>query len=175
MIVKHSIRHLFILSFVVVLTALPGEILGQTHGDHVMIQAGVSYPSAMEGTLAYEHETDYHSAWEYFGSYYLRYEKDKSVGHITNESFWHTYNTWNVGIAYKPCVTRGRNHHGNLRIGVSGGSDLDHAIGMAHIGYEHTYNLYNGWAVFFQVKEDVGIRMKDTFRTGAYIGVKIPL
>ena len=122
-----------------------------------------------------EHETEYHSAWEYFATGYLKYEEDPEAGHITNESFWHSYNTWTVGAAYKPCVSRGRNHHGNFRIGVSVGSDLDKVISAGHLGYEHTYNLYNGWGVFFQVKEDFVIRGKDTFRTGATIGVKIPL
>jgi len=171
----HHISYILVLVLTVVLTAVSGKALAQTHGDHAMLQVGASYPNGLETTVGYEHETEYHSAWEYFASYYIKYDKDPLAGHITSDTFWHNYNTWNVGFAYKPCVTRGRNHHGNLRLGVSGGSDLDHAIGMAHIGYEHTYNLYNGWAVFFQVKEDVGIRMKDTFRTGAYIGVKIPL
>ena len=89
--------------------------------------------------------------------------------------FWHSYNIWNVGLAYKPCVTRGRNHHGNIRIGVSGGSDLHKFVGVGSLGYEHTFNLYNGWSVFFQVKEDVTMRGKDLFRTGGAIGVKIPL
>ena len=52
-------------------------------------------------------------------TYYVKYKEDPTVGHITSDSFWHNYNTWDVGIAYKPCVARGRNHHGNLRFGVS--------------------------------------------------------
>lgn len=160
---------------VMVILMLSLTVHAQTHGDYLMMQAGASYPKGLEGTLAYEHETQYHSAWEYFASYYIKYDKDPEAGHITKQSFWHNYNTWNVGIVFKPCVTRGRNHHGNARIGISAGSDLNHAIGMGHVGYEHTYNLYNGWAFYFQVKEDIGIRLKDTFRTGAYIGLKIPL
>ena len=80
-----------------------------------------------------------------------------------------------IGVAYKPCVTRGRNHHGSLRIGASVGSDFEKAIGAAHLGYEHTYNLYDGWSVFFAIKEDITIRAKDRFRTGVSLGVKIPL
>lgn len=63
--------------------------------------------------------------------------------------------------------------HGNhlmLDIGASYPRGLKTAI-----AYEHTYNLYYGWSVFFQIKEDIIIRGKDTFRTGATIGVKIPL
>jgi hypothetical protein len=112
---------------------------------------------------------------EYFANYYIQYETDPEAGYVTKKSFWHSYNIWNVGLAYKPCVTRGRNHHGNIRIGVSGGSDLHKFVGVGSLGYEHTFNLYNGWSVFFQVKEDVTMRGKDLFRTGGAIGVKIPL
>lgn len=151
------------------------SVVGQTHGDHLMVGVGASYPNGVEGTISYEHEMNYHSAWEYFGSYYLKWDKDPEVGHITKDSFWHNYNTWDVGIAYKPCVTRGRNHHGNFRIGAAVGSDLNRFIGIATAGYEHTYNLYNGWSLFWQVKEDVVLHGKDRFRTGGTIGIKVPL
>lgn len=147
----------------------------QSHGNHLMLGVGGSYPQGVETTLSYEHETDYHNAWEYFGTMYLKYKKDEEAGHITSDSFWRNYRAWAVGFAYKPCVNRGRNHHGNVRVGVSCGSDLDKVITAGHIGYEHTYNLYNGWSVYFLVKEDIVIRGEDTFRTGAAFGVKIPL
>lgn len=150
-------------------------VQAQSHGNHLMLDVGASYPKGLEASVAYEHETNYHNAWEYFATAYLKYETDPTVGHITNDSFWHNYNTWNVGIAYKPCVTRSRNQHGSFRIGASVGSDLDKVLGIGHIGYEHTFNLYYGWSMFFQVKEDIVIRGKDTFRTGATIGIKIPL
>lgn len=152
-----------------------GSLRAQSHGNHVMVGIGGSYPRGLDATIAYEHETEYHSAWEYFMAGYLKYETDPQAGHITNKSFWQSYNTWTVGAAYKPCVARGRNHHGNVRIGVSCGSDLHKVIGAGHVGYEHTFNLYDGWSVFFQVKEDAMIRGKDTFRTGVSVGVKIPL
>lgn len=149
--------------------------MGQGHGNHLTVGIGASYPKGFEATLAYEHEMNYHNAMEYFANYYIQYETDPEAGYVTKKSFWHNYNIWNVGFAYKPCVTRGRNHHGNIRIGVSGGSDLHKFVGVGSLGYEHTFNLYNGWSVFFQVKEDVTMRGKDLFRTGGAIGVKIPL
>lgn len=161
--------------FLLVVLSLPTALKAQSHGNWLMVSAGASYPNGLEATLGYEHAVNYHSSWEYFASYYIKYDKNPDFGHITRESFWNNYNTWNVGIAYKPCVSRGRNHHGNFRLGASAGSDLDHAIGIFTLGYEHTYTLYHGWAFFFQVKEDVGIRLRDTFRTGAYIGLKVPL
>lgn len=163
----------FMLAVSLVLSA--GVASAQSHGNHLMLGIGASYPQGLEANLSYEHETDYHSAWEYFGSYYIKYDKDPDVGHITTQSFWHNYNTWLLGIAYKPCVSRGRNFHGNFRAGISAGSDLDRWVSGVHLGYEHTYNLYNGWSVFFQIKEDVVIRAKDNFRTGVVVGFKVPI
>lgn len=117
----------------------------------------------------------YHNAWEYFATYSVQYDEDPEAKHITRKSFWHNHNTWGVGAVYKPCVGRGRNHHGSLRIGASAGSDFHKAIGAVHVGYEHTYNLYDGWSVFFAIKEDISIRGKDRFKTGINLGAKIPL
>lgn len=164
-----------VMAILAIVIAYAGAVRAQSHGNHIMLGVGCSYPRGLETVISYEHETEYHNAWEYFATGYLKYEKDPSAGHVTNDSFWHSYNTWTVGIAYKPCVTRGRNNHGSFRIGASCGSDLNKVIGVGHIGYEHTYNLYHGWSVFFQVKEDVVIRGKDTFRTGVFLGVKVPL
>ena len=147
----------------------------QAHSDRITLGVGLLYENGLDATLSWEHETKYHNAWEYFGTMYLKYKKDEEAGHITSDSFWRNYRAWTVGFAYKPCMNRGRNHHGNVRVGVSCGSDLDKVITAGHIGYEHTYNLYNGWSVFFQVKEDIVIRGEDTFRTGAAFGIKIPL
>ena len=59
------------------------------------------------------------------------------------------------GVAYKPCVIRGRNHHGNIRISGMAGSDTEKFVGGGSVGYEHSYTLHNDWEVFFLVKEDV--------------------
>lgn len=98
-----------------------------------------------------------------------------NAGHVTKKSFWHNYNSWHLGIVYKPCVNRGRNHHGNVRIGASGGSDLHDFVGGVHLGYEHTYALKGGWELFFQVKEDVIIGSGLSWRTGGSVGLKLPL
>lgn len=144
--ITDNIKHIptRMMAILVIAFVCVGTLHAQSHGNHIMVGVGGSYPRGVEATIAYEHETEYHSAWEYFATGYLKYEEDPEAGHITNESFWHSYNTWTVGAAYKPCVSRGRNHHGNFRIGVSVGSDLDKVISAGHLGYEHTYNLYNG-------------------------------
>ena len=84
------------------------------------------------------------------------------------------YNTLGVGAAYKPCVFRSRNHHGNLRLGGSLGSDRNRVLGGIHVGYEHSYALRKGWELFWQAKCDLMIKGEDLFRTGIVIGVKIP-
>ena len=156
------------------------ELMDDDSGSLVFLilegaESGQPSPRTLETTLSYERETLYHNAWEYFATCTIQYDEDPEAGHITRTSFWHNYNTWGVGAAYKPCVTRGRNHHGSLRVGASAGSDLNKAIGAVHVGYEHTYNLYDGWSFFFSVKEDITIRGKDRFKTGVNLGLKIPL
>lgn len=143
--------------------------------NHLNFAVGALYERGFDATLSYEHETRYHHAWEYFLNGYIKWAVDPDAGHVTRQSFWHNYFTYNIGIAYKPCVVRGRNHHGNLRIGISGGSDTEKIIGAAHLGYEHTYALRNGVQVFWQIKEDVVLRGEDLFRTGMALGVKLPL
>ncbi|MBQ2855731.1 MAG: hypothetical protein IJE78_01200 [Bacteroidaceae bacterium] len=157
----------FILSSVLSLKA-------QDNSGRVLLGVGLLYERGMDMTLAYEHETRYHNAWEYFGNIYLKWNECASCGHICPESFWRNYNTWGLGVAYKPCITRGRNSHGNVRIGGSLGSDRHHVLGGIHIGYEQNYCLRGGWKLFWQVKTDLMIEGKDLFRTGVVIGVKLP-
>ena len=160
---------------VAVLLSVSLRCQAQVNNNHLLLSVGALYERGFDATVSYEHGGRYHHAWEYFASYYIKYADDPAAGHITKKSFWHNYNTWHVGIAYKPCVDRGRNHHGNLRLGASAGSDLDRFRGGIHVGYEHTYALKGGWELFFQVKEDVIIEAKDWFRTGVALGMKVPL
>ena len=146
-----------------------------SNNNHLNVSCAYLYERGLDVTLACEHEVKYHHAWEYFATLYTQYDKDPEAGHYTRSSFWKDYNTWHVGIAYKPCVSRGRNHHGNVRIGVSGGSDLRQFKGGIHVGYEHSYALKGKWELFFQVKEDVIIKGEDLFRTGIACGFKVPL
>ena len=152
-----------------------GHARAQQNCNHLMLGAGMLYERGLDATLAYQHTNRYHHAWEFFGTFYIKYDEDPLAGHITKESFWHNYNSWHLGVAYKPCVNRGRNHHGNVRLGVTLGSDLDRFVGGLHVGYEHSYALYHGSEFFFQVKEDVIIKGEDLFRTGVAVGIKVPL
>ena len=74
-----------------------------------------------------------------------------------------------------PCVTRGRNHYGSLRIGASGGSDTRKFLVGLHFGYEHNYVLRAGWTLYWQVKGDVMIKGADVLRTGVALGIKLPI
>ena len=147
----------------------------QSHSDRISFGMGALYERGLDATLSWEHETKYHNAWEYFVNGYLKWEDCASCGHVCPESFWHSYNTWGLGIAYKPCVVRGRNHYGNLRIGASGGSNTHDFLAGIHVGYEHSYALRHGWQLYWQAKCDLMVPdRKDLFRTGIVIGFKIP-
>lgn len=157
------------------LTVIFTSTFATDRGSRVGLSTSLLYERGWDATLFVEHETRHHNAWEYFAAAYLKWEECASCGHICPESFWHNYNTWNVGIAYKPAVCRARNNTGNLRLGASVGSDLHDVIGGVHVGYEHSYSLRHGSALFWQVKEDVMIGGQDLFRTGFSIGFKIPI
>lgn len=147
----------------------------QSHSDRISIGMGALYERGLDATVSWEHETKYHNAWEYFVNGYLKWEDCASCGHVCPESFWHSYNTWSIGIVYKPCVSRGRNHYGNLRIGASGGSNTSDFLAGIHVGYEHSYVLRHGWQLYWQAKCDLMIPdRKDLFRTGIVVGFKIP-
>jgi hypothetical protein len=161
--------------FIVLSILLVSASHAQTNDNHLMLSLGALYERGFDATIAFEHGTKYHNAWEYFATGYIQYADDPEAGHITKKSFWHNYRSWHLGIAYKPCVARGRNHHGNLRIGGSGGSDTNDFVGGVHVGYEHSYALKNGWELFFQVKEDAIIGRGVMWRTGASLGFKVNL
>ncbi len=116
------------------------------------------YENGMDVTLAYEHEMNYRHAWEFFANGYLKWAECGSCGHVCPESFWRNYRTYGFGVAYKPCVVRGRNHYGNLRIGASAGSDTNKFLAGIHVGYEHNYVLRSGCTLFWQVKSDMMIK-----------------
>ena len=144
-------------------------------GTRAGLNAGVFYERGLDATVSVEHETKYHNVWEYFATAYLKWDECESCGHICRESLWHNYNTWSVGVAYKPLVFRSRNTNGRMRFGVGVGSDTHEVISQLQVGYEHDYVLKNGPILYWQVREDVVINGRDLFRTGVAIGIKFPL
>ena len=147
----------------------------QTYSNRIGLGVGAMYERGFDATLSVEHETKNHNAWEYFAHYYIKYGADEKVGHITSESFWKNYRTWGVGFAYKPCVYRGKNNYGALRVGGSLGSDTDEFMGWVHAGYEHNFVLHGGVHLFVQVKSDLCINGLDLFRSGGAVGIRFPI
>lgn len=160
-----------ILLAVAILTMVSTAVARDTDG-RIQIGAGLLYENGLELTIGYEKETRHHNAWEFFGNVYLKWDKCVDCGHVCPDSFWKNYRTWSVGAAYKPCVYRGRNNHGNLRLGGTVGSDLHEVIGGIHAGYEHSYVMRGGWQFFWQVKTEFVINGEDWLKTGIGIGVK---
>ena len=146
----------------------------QRNTGRLSLGAGLLYRNGMDLTLAYEHEMNYHNAWEFFANGYLQWKDCETCGHVCPDSFWRNYRTYGFGAAYKPCVVRGRNHYGNLRIGASAGSDTRKFLGGIHLGYEHYYVLRSGWVFFWQAKGDIMIKGADLLRAGVVLGVKLP-
>ena len=143
-------------AIIAILGSISLSSFAQSHSDRITFGVGLLYERGLDATLAWEHETKYHNAWEYFVNGYLKWDEC-------------------VGVAYKPCVWRGRNNHGNLRIGASAGSNTDKFLGGIHVGYEHNYALRNGWGLYWQAKCDLMLPdRKDLFRTGVTLGFKIP-
>ena len=147
----------------------------QQGSSRLSLGMGALYRNGVDVTLAYEHETNYRHAWEFFANGYLQWKECASCGHVCPESFWRNYRTYGFGVAYKPIVARGRNHYGNLRIGASAGSDTKKFLAGLHFGYEHNYVLRSGWTLYWQAKGDVMIKGADLFRTGIVLGVKLPI
>ena len=83
----------------------------QRNSGRLSLGVGLLYENGMDVTLAYEHEMNYRHAWEFFANGYLKWTECKSCGHICPESFWRNYRTYGFGVAYKPCVVRGRERH----------------------------------------------------------------
>ena len=152
-----------------------GRAFAQNRTDHINLGVGYLIENTLEGTLSFEHETKYHNSWEYFINSSLKYEDCKDCGHICNESFWSNYNTIGGGVCYKPCIVRGRNNHGNLRLGASGNyASTGSFVTGLHVGYEHSYALRSGWNMYWQVKCDGHINGRDAISGGFVIGLKIP-
>ena len=163
------------LFFIMLAVITAGSVRAQSGTDRLSISTGLLYERGLDLTLSYEHETRHHTAWEFFVNGYVKWDECASCGHICPQSMWHGYRTWAVGAAWKPCVIRGRNSNGNLRLGASAGSDTHEAMGVFHVGYEHSYTLHHGLRLFWQVKTDLTLNAEDLLRSGAVIGLKIPL
>lgn len=163
--------HIIILALAITLATLT---LHAQNPKSLNAAVALMYPQTAVVTLSYEAGTRHHHAWEFFATASSRWNDCPSCHHVCPESFWKDNRTWNLGIAYKPCLTRARNTYGSLRLGASLGSDSHAPLGILHVGYEHNYSLKHGWRLFWQVKCDCLLQGTDILRTGIAVGVKIP-
>ena len=161
-----------ILFALMAVVAMCNSAFASDNDGRIQIGAGLLYENGLELTIGYEKETKHHNAWEFFANGYIKWDKCADCGHVCPDSFWKNYRTWSVGAAYKPCVYRGRNNHGSLRLGASLGSDTHEVLGGIHAGYEHSYVMRGGWRLFWQAKTEFVINGEDWFKTGIAIGVK---
>jgi hypothetical protein len=129
-----------LLSLVAIITTATTAFAGE-QDKRLSVGLGLLYENGLDATISYEKENAYHNAWEFFANGYIKWDDCISCGHVCPQSFWKNYRTWSVGVAYKPCVLRGKNHYGNFRIGGSLGSDTQEIVGGFHLGYEHNYQL----------------------------------
>lgn len=58
----------------------------QTNSNHLMFGVGALYEKGLDATIAYEHGSKYHNAWEYFVTGYLQYDDDPNAGHVTRRA-----------------------------------------------------------------------------------------
>lgn len=163
-------KNLFVLFIILMGSILP--VSASDTDGRVIIGASTLYRNGLEATVGYEIEREHHTAWEVFGNAYLQWKTCLECGHVCQKSFWHNYNSWEIGIAYKPCVMRTRNNYGNLRVGGACGSNTRQVLGGMHLGYEHNYVLGGGPQIYWQVKTEFLIKGNDLFRTGVGIGLK---
>ena len=162
-----------ILLMLVAIIGLATSASATENTNRFKVGVGLLYENGLDLTIAYEREIGNHNAWEFFANGYIKWNDCASCGHVCPDSFWKNYRSWGVGAAYMPCVVRGRNHYGNLRLGGSLGSDTHRVLGGIHLGYEHSYVLKGGPELFWGVKTDLMIKGEDLFRTGITLGFKI--
>lgn len=164
-----------ILMAMVAVLAMGTTAMAGDHDRRLSLGVGLLHENGLDATVGYELENAYHNAWEFFANGYVKWKECGSCGHVCPDSFWKNCRSWGLGIAYKPCVTRGRNNYGNFRFGGSLGSDTHKVLGGIHAGYEHNYRLRGGWQLYWQVKSDLMIKGEDLFRTGIALGIKLPV
>ena len=126
-----SMRRIVSVSVAIVVFAI--TVKAQNNSDRLSLGVGCLYQNGLDLTLSYEHEGKYHHAWEFFANAYIKWAECASCKHICPESFWKNYHSYGFGVAYKPCVVRGRNHYGNVRIGASAGSDTHRFIFLSSL------------------------------------------
>ena len=68
-----------ILSLIMVLSCTISSF-AQSHSDRLSLGVGALYERGLDATIAWEHETRHHNAWEYFINGYIKWDECASCG-----------------------------------------------------------------------------------------------
>lgn len=147
----------------------------ESHGHRLSIGVGAAYGDWLGTSISYEFESRHHNAVEVAATGFLHYDDCPSCGHVCPESFWHNYNLFSAGVAWKPCVLTRKNSWGNLRLGAGIGTTGEDVVPSILLGYERNYALRSGCSFFWQLRTDVLFNSTELFRPGAFIGFKFPI
>ena len=74
------------LLFCMLLTSM--MVQAQSNGNRLSVGVGALYEKGFDASLAVEHETQNHNAWEYFANGYVKYSKDELFGRIIAHGAW---------------------------------------------------------------------------------------
>lgn len=139
------------------------------------IHVGVAYPRIFNATLTYEKERAYHHAVEAYVDYFTQWSTCPTCDKVCRDTFWKQHYGLGVGLAYKPCVSRGKNTFSRFRFGADVGTCTRSFAAGLEVGYEWIYTLENRLQVVLQEKSEVTFWNKPRFKNGVLVGVRIPL
>ena len=66
-------------AIIAILGSISLSSFAQSHSDRITFGMGLLYERGLDATLAWEHETKYHNAWEYFVNGYLKWDNGMSA------------------------------------------------------------------------------------------------
>lgn len=160
---------------VMLLTVTAANVQAGDRDRHLGLSAGVMYPRIFSATLHFDKETRYHNAFEAYADYFCQWDKCPTCNKVCSESFWKNRYGLSFGAAYKPCVNRGRNSFGRVRIGADLGTNTRNFVLGVELGYEYVWTLRNGMQMALIQKNEVNFWAKPVFKNGLQIGVRIPM
>ena len=64
-------------AIIAILGSISLSSFAQSHSDRITFGVGLLYERGLDATLAWEHETKYHNAWEYFVNGYLKWDEEE--------------------------------------------------------------------------------------------------
>lgn len=142
---------------------------------YIGLSGGVMYPRIFSATLHVEQETRYHNAYEAYVDYFTQWDKCATCGKVCHDSFFHQRYGLSIGGAYKPCVHRGRNSFGRVRMGADLGTNTRNFVLGFELGYEYVWTLRSGVQLAIIQKNEVNFWAKPTWKNGLQVGVRVPL